>query len=134
MKKLTLLLLLIAAGLQAQTQSEFCIKNGTYSNNYQIRVEYSCPSGSHGETMAYTNWYEINAGPNNGTCIPNDDFMCKNEWIAKTIEVRTGTSNNAVTISVPSGYPSERKMLIDPLNENMAGAITWQFLNAVVIE
>lgn len=134
MKKLTLLLLLIAAGLQAQTQSEFCVKNATYSNNYQIRVEYSCPSGSSGQTMAYTNWYEINAGPSNGTCIPNDDFMCKNEWTAKTIEVRTGTSNNAVTISVPGSYPSERKMLIDPLNENMAGAITWQFLNAVVIE
>lgn len=127
----TILLFGIAIFAKAQAP-EFCVKNDTHSSNYQFRIEYICPNDAKNATH-WTNWYKIDEGPNIGTCIPTDDFSCKTGWVAKTFEVRTGTSANAADLSLPANYPSTKLTLIDPLNDNAVGTIVWEFLNSVRI-
>lgn len=126
---LTILSFAIAFIANAQNP-EFCIKNETNSSNYQFRIEYTCPNDGKNATH-WSNWYRIDGGPNIGTCIPADDFSCKTAWVARTFEVRTGTSDNAVNMSLPGDYPSAKLTLIDPLNDNAVGTFVWEFLNSV---
>lgn len=127
--KAFLLLLLLPLGLSAQAQ--FCIKNETTSNNYQYRVQYTCPDNP--DINVWTTWYKIGAGPEVNACIADEDFKCPGDWAAKTIEVRTGTSNNMVSIKFPATYPGETKRLIDAQNDNLTGNLVWEFMNTVRI-
>lgn len=127
--KLLFIILITPFALFAQKQ--FCVQNDTPSNNYQYHVEYTCANSP--DTGIWSDWYQIGEGPKNATCIADEDFTCEGKWTAKTIEVRTGTSNNMVTIKLPEQYPSGRFFLIDPLNENQTGNISWDFINQVLI-
>lgn len=121
--------LLLPAFLSAQSQ--FCIKNETPSSRYQYRVQYAC--GSDTTAMQWTPWYEIPSGPAMSVCIVDDDFGCPGQWVARSFQVRTATSNNMVTLSIPENYPGPRSYLIDPNNENSTGNIVWDYQNAARI-
>lgn len=126
--KMFLLALLLPCCAGAQNQ--FCITNETPSISYQYRAEYTCGAASNGQ---WTAWYEVPSGPSMQVCIVDDDFACPGNWHARTFQVRTGTSNNMVTLTVPENYPGERQYLIDPLNENTTGNIVWQAPNTARI-
>jgi len=125
----TIILISLAAFAQAQTP-EFCIKNDTHSDNYQFRIAYTCSDDNSATT--WSNWIKIGEGPNIATCINADDLKCKS-WTALTLEVRTGNSANTANLSAPSNGNITKMTLIDPLNDNVVGTISWDSANTVRI-
>jgi hypothetical protein len=132
MKSLLTILLISLAGFANAQTPEFCVKNDTHSNNYQFRIEYTCPTDGKNTTQ-WTNWYKMGEGPDIGTCIPNTDLACKTDWVPLTLEVRTGNSANTASLKAPEGNTISKITLIDPLNDNAVGTISWDIITAARI-
>ena len=126
---LTIVFFSIACFAKAQNP-EFCIKNNTHSDNYQFRIAYTCSDDN--SATKWSNWIKIGEGPNLATCINADDLKCKS-WTAVTLEVRTGMSANIANLSAPSNGNITKMTLIDPLNDNVVGTISWESANTVRI-